>query len=128
MNECVYCAARTESRNIFQVNIRLGVKISRQFINTPSVFMKQHISLDTMYININKRTSVKRYRIYPEDGDNRLIRNKGMCLQNYTLSHHDCEKFKVYLKALFDFCQDSTMCVYIHESAVFCRDILRYFG
>jgi len=90
--------------------------------------MKQHISLDAMYTNINKRKSVKRCRIYPEDGGNRLKRNNGMCLQNYTVSHHDCEKFKVYLKALFDICQDSAMCVYIHEGAVFCRDILQYFG
>jgi len=90
--------------------------------------MKQHISLDTMYTNINKKKSVKRYRIYLEDGGNRLIRNNGMCLLNYTVSHHDCEKFKFYLKALFDICQDSTMCVNIHEGAVFCGDILRYFG
>jgi hypothetical protein len=90
--------------------------------------MKQHISLDAVYTNINKRKSAKRCRISPEDGGNRLKRNNGICLQNYTVSHHDCEKSKVYLKALFDICQDSAMCVYIHEGAVFCRDILRYFG
>jgi hypothetical protein len=81
-----------------------------------------------MYTNINKTKSVKSCRNYPEDGGNRLIRNSGMCLLNHTMSHHGCEKLKVYLKALLDICQDSTMCVYIHAGAVFCRDILRYIG
>jgi hypothetical protein len=78
-----------------------------------------------MYTNIKK---MKRCRICPEDGGISLIRNNGKCLQNYTVSHNDCEKFKVYLKAFFDISQDSTMCVYIHEDAVVCRDITLYFG
>jgi hypothetical protein len=45
-----------------------GLKLADRFMNTPSVFMKLHISLDTTYTNFNKKNSVKRCRIYPEDG------------------------------------------------------------
>jgi hypothetical protein len=71
------------------------------------MFMKQHISLDITYTHTNMKKSVKRCRIYPEDGGNRFFRNFGMCLPNYTVSHHGCEKFKSHLKALFDMCQGS---------------------